>query len=406
MQKVARYLIALSLSGTVPAQATNDPLQDLFFRACINPTAGLAARCAQTPGGLGDLSADSESSLNPSQGLAGHDNTLDSAHKLSQEIRERLSFDTEQAGERVEMGRFSLVVNARATDSEYDRQVDLDPERGYEESQKNAELGLDYRLNDRTTLGAWLHWRSADVEFDTEAPNIGFTPAADAGKLDSSATGVTAYVSTTVGAHHYIDAAIGYSRLDQALQRHSVFQESSRTVAQTTVNTRADVDGTESWASLNWGYAASLQAWQVQPFVGLTYVSSKLDNVTERDLSNSGLAMAMDFADRSRLTGQLGVRVSRVISTSASVLVPHARFEFVSGLDSERSRSRVRYVNDPDNNWLTLTGSSPDDSYFDLAVGFSAILPNGWIPYLEYQVTTGAQDLDRYRIAAGLRVEL
>ena len=77
---------ALALLLATSGQAANAPLQDLFFAACVNPQANLAVRCAQTTGGLGDLSSDSESSLNPSQGLGSANGRRQCCSCFSQEV--------------------------------------------------------------------------------------------------------------------------------------------------------------------------------------------------------------------------------------------------------------------------------------------------------------------------------
>lgn len=55
--------VALASSG---ARADNAPFQAFFFSVCGGASGVLAARCNETPDGLGNLSGDSESSLNPS----------------------------------------------------------------------------------------------------------------------------------------------------------------------------------------------------------------------------------------------------------------------------------------------------------------------------------------------------
>ena len=45
------------LLSPLAAQAANTNFQNYFFDVCTNPTAALAQRCAETDGGLGNLSA-------------------------------------------------------------------------------------------------------------------------------------------------------------------------------------------------------------------------------------------------------------------------------------------------------------------------------------------------------------
>jgi hypothetical protein len=74
-----------------PAHAQNAAFQGFFEDVCAgggSPTGNLSARCGDTPGGGGDLSGDSESSLNPSQIVTSNESGLLRAR--NQELRERL----------------------------------------------------------------------------------------------------------------------------------------------------------------------------------------------------------------------------------------------------------------------------------------------------------------------------
>ena len=90
MKRICTYLSLTAMAATPTAHAANADLQNFFFDACVNPAGLLATRCAQTPGGLGDLSADSESSLNPSQTLSRNDGSLSAAQQRAQAVRDRL----------------------------------------------------------------------------------------------------------------------------------------------------------------------------------------------------------------------------------------------------------------------------------------------------------------------------
>ncbi len=405
-------LALLSGFAAAPSWATNAEFQDFFFSACANPTGALATRCAETDSGLGNVSGDSESSLNPSQTLSSSDAAVFTAQQRSKEIRERLRAERESTGNgedgsaEVDLGPFSLLINARTSSSESDRVVDVDAERGYELDQQSAELGLDYRINDNLVWGAWLQWGSADLEFDRENPGTNFNPLADAGEIETDSIGLTTYVSARLGEQGFLDASLGYTQIEIDSSRNSVFQESNRVIAQTNSVTEADTDGTELLLTVTTGYQAEAGGWNISPFVGLTYIDTDFDDYIESDLSGAGLALDVSLGDQSVLLGQLGVSASKAISMDGWVLVPQARIEYINELDRDRSAAQVRYVNDASGNVFRLRGDDIDDDRVDIAVGLFGVLQNGWIPFIEYQVTTAADDLDRYQISAGLRIEL
>lgn len=390
------------------AWGANEAFQALLFEACGNATGALAARCVETPGGEGDVSGDSESSLNPSQTLSSTDATLDVAEQRGRELRERLhpSAGDAATGERVALGPVNFLFNLRQGQTERDRRVDLDPERSYEIEESSAEVGLDITLDDRLTLGGWVQWQQSELEFAGEAPGVNFTPFANAGSVDTDALGVTLYASLQVGDRGYVDASLGYQQQELDVARNAVFQETTRTVEQTAVLTRADTDGETLSATLNAGWSRTLGSWTVTPYAGLTYIDSETDGYREQDASGSGLALTVSDSEQSALIGQLGFSLNRAISLEGWVLVPQLRAEYVAELDRDRSQATVRFVNDSAATPFTLRGDEFEEDRLDIAVGLVGVFPNGWIPFLEYQVSTGADDLERYRIAAGLRVAL
>ena len=77
--------------GALPASAQNARFQNFMFSVCTGaPTGALTTRCGETPGGGGDISTDSEDSLNPSQTVRLNEAGLERARALSREIQERL----------------------------------------------------------------------------------------------------------------------------------------------------------------------------------------------------------------------------------------------------------------------------------------------------------------------------
>lgn len=400
-------LVAVSLLAA-PAWGTNEAFQAFLFEACSNATGALAARCAETPGGAGDVSGDSESSLNPSQTLSAGDASLDIAEQRGRELRERLhpSAGDAATGERVALGPVNLLFNFRQGETERDRRVDLDPERSYEIEESSAEVGLDFTVDERLTLGGWVQWQQSELEFAGEAPGVNFTPFADAGTVETDAFGATLYASLQIGERGYLDASLGYQRQELDVARNAVFQETTRTVAQTAVLTRADTDGETLSATLNAGWSRALGSWTLTPYAGLTYIDTDTDGYREQDASGSGLALTVSDTEQSALIGQLGVSLNRAISLEGWVLVPQLRAEYVAELDRDRAEATVRFLNDGAATPFALRGDEFGEDRLDLAFGLVGVFPNGWIPFLEYQVSTGADDLERYRIAAGLRVAL
>lgn len=391
--------------------ADNAQLQELFFEACTNPTGALATRCQETPDGLGDLSSDSESSLNPSQALSSTSATQAAARYRNEAARERSErylegVERDVDADALALGPFSLLVNGSYQSEDRSRRVDVDAERGYEMDAWGVQIGFDHRLSPRLVAGALVTWESSDLEFDREQPGAGFTPQTRAGDIAQDSLGVSVFANVLLGERGYLDLSAGYVDSEYTLQRRSVFQESGRTVPQTDVLTRATPDGNETWAAVNLGYSATVGAWALDPYLGATYSDVDVDGYEETDRSGSGLAMAVSGTDARTVLGQAGLQATRPVSRPGYVLLPQGRIEYVRAFDRDGVTARAAYLLDADDNVLALTGDRRDADYFEAALGVVLLLPNGWMPFLEYQVMLGADDLDAQRIALGLRVEL
>lgn len=404
--------IAATVAAITPSvHADNAALQALFFAACDDPAGALAERCGETPAGAGDLSGDSESSLNPSQTLGSTSASHSLARTRSQDGRdrgERLLDDVDAAVERtgLDLGPFSLLINGHYLDEDRDRDVDLDAERGYQLGAWGAQLGFDYRLGAKAVIGALITWETAELDFDRELPGANFVPQGRAGSMDQDSVGVAVFGNRQLGERGYLDISAGYIDSDYTLRRRAIFQESQRSVPQTLVETRATPDGEETWGALTLGYSGSTGVWAVDPYLGVTYSKAEVDGFEETDVTGSGLAMAVDRVSSRTVLGQAGVRLSRPISREGYVLLPQLSAEYVRELDRDGADTRVAYLLDQSGNSLALDGDRREADYFDIGLGVVMLLPNGWMPFLEYQATVGHDDLDRQRIAVGLRVEL
>lgn len=410
--RLSRRLLFAAWLAAAPlaVHADNAALQALFFSACENPGGALAARCAETPAGLGDLSSDSESSLNPSQALGSTSAAYSTARERGEAARERaerFAAGSDIDDQALVLGPFSLLVNGHYLGEEQDRSVDEDAERGYDLDAWGVQLGFDYRLNHNAVAGALISWETSELDFDAELPGEAFTPAGNAGRVEQDSLGVAGFVNLRLGERGYADASAGYFDNDFTVTRRAVFQESGRTVPQTLAVTRATPDGEETWAALSLGYAAAAgAAWTLEPHLGLTWSKARVDGYQEEDVSGSGLAMSITRLTSKSLLGQAGLRVSRPVSGQGYVLVPQFSAEYLHEFERDGVSTRVAYQLDQNANDLRLEGDRRDGDYVDVGIGVVAILPNGWMPFLEVKATLGHEDLDRYRVAAGLRVEL
>ncbi len=399
----AAVLVVIVTIATTPAFGANDNLQDLFFAACVNPQANLAVRCQETVGGLGDLSSDSESSLNPSQGLSAFSGRRSAGEAQGDGVRNRIDAG---ASERVDSGPFSLIFNAYSGNAEFDRRVDLDSERGYERDDRAFDLGFDYRAGNRWVIGALAQVQQQELDFVAELPGVNFAPSGIAGRIDTDAFGIAAYASRSLGERGYLDISFSHTRAVYEFDRNALFQENTRTQNTVTVRTEGQTDGTENALHVAAGFAVERGGWDLQPFASLSWIQTDVDDYVEADVSNSGLAMAFEMSDSDTSLAAMGLRASRAFSFSGGVVVPTLRLQYTHPLQTDVPELGARYVNDLNAARLNLAGDELDDGYVDAALSLNFVLPGGWMPFAEFQITEGIEDLSRWRFAAGLRKEL
>lgn len=403
--------VAGLLLTAADAQADNAAFQTFFFTACGSPTGALATRCAETPAGLGNLSGDSESSLNPSQNLSHNQAPVSVAQTRSKEARERgekLREGGEDAGEtavKLAAGPFSLLINVHGTD--FDRKVDsaAAAERGFEGDSLAGEIGFDYRASDRVVLGAIAGIERTDYEFDPDLAGVNFAPAPAAGDGSSDNTYLTLFGSFALGSQGFVEISAGYEVGDGSYTRNPVFQESTRTVPQTDVRVSGQADGTVTWVSLNAGFDVDRGPVSFGPYAGVTRVHSTLDGYTERDVSGSGLHMSFGDTSRDSLLAHAGVRISRAFSTGNGVFVPQLRVEAQHEFEDDPQQVTARFVLDSSNTLYTMTGGSGDKDSINAGFSVSAVLKNGWMPFLDYAILLGNDGLDRQRATLGVRIE-
>ena len=399
-------LAALACAAAAPAaQAANPAFQTFFFTVCQNPTGTLAARCGETGGGQGNLSGDSESSLNPSQALSNNQSPLSLARSRAEQVKEYSA--TAREDERsLEVGRYGLLFIGRGVWEDQDRRVDVDAERGYSSDSQAFDFGFESRVSERVAVGLLATYEGISGEFVPEHPGVNFTPVGNAGDVDATSWGLAAYLTSQLGEGGFFDLAAGYVDSEFELARRAVFQESGRVVPQTNVATTADADGSQLWATANAGFDWSDGAWTLGLHASALWAESTQDPYDERDVTGSGLAMHFDVADRSSLLGTVGVRAGRAIKTSFGVVVPQLRLDYLHEFERDGQDATASFLLDAQRSTFAFAGDEAEESYGVAAFGIAVILPGGWMPYLNVDSIVGSSDLDRYRVSLGLRREL
>ena len=397
------------------ARAQNPVYQAFFADICAGagaPGGALAARCGETPGGGGDLSGDSEDSLNPSQFVGTNEGAILRARARQRELAARaeaMRGETADPDRRPRAGdeepaRFSLLLNGRG--SWYERDA-TSSERGLEGDVWSVQAGGDVRVAEGAAVGALFTYDRLDSEFDADAPGVSFSPSGNEGQVDANWYSFSVFASFELpvdGAYADIAGSAGFA--DYEIGRNVVFQETNRVVPQTSVATRAEPDAWDVQGSGTLGYDFHTGPITVGPYGRLVYVRTEIDGFTETDVSGSGLHMSVDEQVRDSLVTIIGLRGSYAVSLPFGGLLPQARFEYEHEYLRDAQTARTSFPLDANGTTFAVRGENPDRNYFNLGGSLLLVLPHGWLPFVDYQGLVGYDDLRRHTVTFGVRKEL
>lgn len=397
--RLAQALAVGTFFASTNVSATNDALQDLFFAACVNPTGALAARCNQTDDALGNLSGDSETSLNPSQVLSAHQQST--REKQSRSDGQDIASDSPDF--KIELGNLGLTFSTGRSWETFDREQDADNERGYDADGEWALLGADYSWSDSTVVGALLNWEATELDYVATNPGRNFEPPPSSGDVESDSLGLSVFVNHFIDDTWYVNANLGFNEGDRTYRRSAVFQESNRVVPQTNSFTEGKTDTSEVWGSLLVGADWARGAWSFGATAELSYVKTEIDAYEERDLSGTGLAMAFTDASQTSVFGRVSALAQRAVSTDFGVVVPYGRVGWVYDFRGDGVEVAARYLLDINSNFLDLNADGPDTSYGVGNLGVVLVFANNWSAFIEGEYWAGFDDLDRHSVSIGLR---
>lgn len=409
-------LTLTAAGGASPVRAQVFDVQNLLLLACpaAVPGSALETRCLESAGG--NLSADSDVSLAPSQFLSAHAVAIERGKARTREILQGLE-DRRDA----EAGRFSppaepaegearadttrLAVTAGGRATWFDRSAGVQ-ERGFDGTTHSAQVVGDTRLAPGAFLGGFVSYDRTDSEFDPDQPLGAFPPVpSHSGKLDTNTASFGVFGSYNLTHAIYLDASLGYGFSYYEVERDAVFQNAARTTS-TGVETRAHPDGEELTASARLGYEIQRGQLSFGPYGFANYIRSDLEGWSESDRSGSGLAMNVEGTTRESLTTVVGARWSYAIATPLGPLVPQGRFEWEHEfLQFDRNQTTTLEL-DTSASQLTLTADAPDRSHLNLGAGLLLALPGRWTPFLDYQGLVGDPELSQHRFTFGVRVAL
>jgi outer membrane autotransporter protein len=252
--------------------------------------------------------------------------------------------------------------------------------------------GIDYRVSDKSVLGAALSYGSSEVEF-----------AADDGALNTDSFALSLYGSAYAAKNFYFDGIVNVSNSSYDAERNIVYVDGTGLV---TADAAGDTDGMTLSGGLSAGYDFLVGGLTISPNLGFFYIDTTIDGFTESGAG--GLNLIYDEQKFKSLTGNAGLRLTYAWNLSWGVLLPHLRADYVREFEDDVDVFGVRFANDPNaasTPPVLVATDNPDQSYWRLAGGFSAQFKHGVSGYIEYQRLESFQFISLEDISIGLRFQ-
>jgi uncharacterized protein YhjY with autotransporter beta-barrel domain len=253
--------------------------------------------------------------------------------------------------------------------------------------------GLDYRLTERSVIGASFAYGESGIEFD---------PAGE-GALDTTSWAASTYGSLYAAKNFYFDGILNVAKSDYSAERNITYVDGTGLID-------TDAQGTTDGMTLSGGVSAGYDflwgRFTFSPTLGAFYIDATIDGFTESGAA--GLNLIYDEQNFSSLTGNLGLRMTYAVNTGWGVLLPHVRIDYVREFEDDVDVFGVRFAGDPNANSappILVETDNPDRSYWRLATGFSAQFAHGFSGYVEYQRLESFEFISFEDLSVGLRMQ-
>ncbi len=303
------------------------------------------------------------------------------------------------------VGAWGVFANVNYSTGERDG---TDSENEFDYDSYGITVGADYRLSNHTILGGLVSYETLDSDFDDNS-NFSTSPSSTpGGNIDADSWGIGLY-----GTHYidqfYVDGLIGYTSTDYDIDRRILLPlgpapGGGAGAVATDRTARASTDADSLTLSVGGGMDLNSGALNYGPFARLTYQDTEVDGYNESGAQ--GLNLTVEDQDWDSLTLALGGQISRASSQDWGVLTPYARLAWLHEFEDDAETMRAFYTVDPQQNELIAITDDPDEDYFELNLGLSAVMRDGVQAFFDYQTLLSHRYIDDHSFTVGVRLEL
>ncbi len=275
---------------------------------------------------------------------------------------------------------FGVFVTASGNRGDTDTN---DGETGLRARDENLTLGADYRFSDKVIGGLSFGYQRSKSEMDLSS-----------GKLESDSYRFGPFVSIAPSEKTYIDAMLGYSRIDF----DSTHDCSTCPFSQTAT---ASFGANQYFASLGGGYNYDYQAWNVRGYGRVDYINLHVDSYSE---TGSGpMNLHVDSQTATSLTSVIGAELGKTISTASGILIPRLRLEWVHEFKDDSRTINSQFQGAPIFN-IGLKTTSPERNWANVGIGVQMNFVQAVAAFVDYEALV-KNDTSNNILSAGLRYE-
>lgn len=282
-----------------------------------------------------------------------------------------------------------------------------------------ATLGFDYLLESDVVVGFAVGYTDYEVDFDdvsSFSPGTQLTNTQAGGSFDTDGYSLSGYAIGNIG-RFYIDGLVSYGSNDYTNERIVQYTGSDDGTGRgksliVDRSMKGDTDGETVTVGTSTGTTFDLGFMDLSVDLGLSYLDVSVDSYTEQDRKRgadtaefSGLNLAYEDQDFDSLQSILGVQFTKVFSTSFGVLVPFFDADWRHEFENDSTTVKARYASQDDGPTFQLNVDSddPDEDYFELGVGVSAVFANNIQAFVNYSTTVDLENVDAELFTVGIR---
>jgi len=283
--------------------------------------------------------------------------------------------------------RFSGFLTGNIISSD---QSETFTEAGFESSTKQYTLGGDYRYDNKTFIGIAYSSVSGDVDM-----------SGGRGQLDNNAKTYIMYANYNYNKHWFSNATFSYGNRDFEMKRAVNFNlNNNSTTAIALSNPSSGYYG----LSIGGGYDKPYDnGHNLTYLTNLNFTRTSIDAFTETNAGGYNISVGEQTIQSIQL--DIGAEWRQAISTSYGVVIPQISISWTKEFGNKSDAINARYETDPTDTTLSFDTGNSDQSYVNLVLGASIVMPRGLSAFLQYESQQFVDDYQQYMLSIGVRKE-